>query len=915
MRSRCVLYLCVLLVAGFVAWSGASARGEEPVDEQRRPKVTVRVVEGGESTAKPEDCRGVIVGPGVNQPDPFPGYAGFVGWESPIRLRDGTWLVGFNAGYWHASPPTPLRVPADVLKSWREMGMPADVDAPTGGRAMLTRSMDGGRTWSKPETLIDTPADDRHPSFLELPDGAILCSLFTYVGQGDMKADPSLAHHTRIVRSTDRGHTWQLTPPLPSPFVADESDGPMVLLDDGSVLLTLDGQPPDGAPNQSALLRSQDAGQTWELLSVVATDHDLYETNAVQLPDGRLVLMARPEGDIAWSEDGGRTWTQPVTFGMRLFAPSLHVLRDGTLLCLHGSYGAGGLRAIFSTDGGHTWVAPAADHGFLIDRSYGYGKAMELPDGSLFISYISTGGHRAGDARANAVWCIRMRVRPDHSGIDVLPAPSRSAALRQLGDLTGPWRLFVDDEIIADKGNVVRTYHAFEKHADNPILVADKPWEGTAAYVYGTVLPAEDGDGYRMWYHSWAGEYRMLYATSTDGLRWAKPELGLVEYAGSKANNILFRRTHENHNPQVIHTPWDGDGDCPQRVPETGLSPSCPYKMVYFEYGRTPPDYTVTGYYGACSPDGVHWTDVAKAPVLPDHPGDVGNFVWDPLGKRYLGFPKKFAEVRGFRRRCVGYSETTDFNSWPATQMVLTPDEFDDRWIAGDGQHTDFYGLCGFAYESMYLGFLWVFRITDGKNDGPIFVELVSSHDGVHWTRQEEPRAPILPLGLDGAWDDGMLFTTNHPLVEGDTIRLYYGGFDTTHATNGNGAIGLATLRKDGFASLDAGEDEGVVTTKAVPGCIGRLAVNYSAPNGALAVEVLDQAGGVVPGYGREDCALLSGDSVDQRVTWKGAGELPRGGGPLRLRFILRKGSLYSFAAGGLPGSAFTGPIRSEGIR
>ena len=80
---------------------------------------------------------------------------------------------------------------------------------------------------------------------------------------------------------------------------------------------------------------------------------------------------------------------------MRMFAPSLYVLRDGTLVCLHGSYaGKGGLRVIFSTDGGETWIAPAKDHGFLVDTSYGYGKAMELPDGSLFITYIATGGHR-----------------------------------------------------------------------------------------------------------------------------------------------------------------------------------------------------------------------------------------------------------------------------------------------------------------------------------------------------------------------------------------------------------------------------------------------------------------------------------------------------------------------------------------
>ena len=136
--------------------------------------------------------------------------------------------------------------------------------------------------------------------------------------------------------------------------------------------------------------------------------------------------MARPEGDISWSHDGGHTWTAPVTFGMRMFAPSLYVLRDGTLVCLHGSYGKGGLRVIFSTDGGRTWNAPAKSHGFLVDSSYGYGKAMELPDGSLFIAYIATGGHRTEDARNNAIRCIRLRVRADHSGIDLLPAPNRS---------------------------------------------------------------------------------------------------------------------------------------------------------------------------------------------------------------------------------------------------------------------------------------------------------------------------------------------------------------------------------------------------------------------------------------------------------------------------------------------------------
>lgn len=464
---------------------------------------------------------------------------------------------------------------------------------------------------------------------------------------------------------------------------------------------------------------------------------------------------------------------------------------------------------------------------------------------------------------------------------------SGASAQKSHGDLTGPWKLFADDRHVAEREHVTRTYHAFEKHPDNPLLLADQPWEGSTVYLYGTVLPEESGKGYRMWYHAWAeGEYRMLYATSTDGLQWEKPALGQVDYQDSKANNILFHHTKENHSPQVLYTPWDPD-------------PARRYKFIYYEYGRTPPQFTVSGYRGLTSPDGIHWTDVKDTqPILVDY-GDVGNFNWDALQNRYVGWPKKFDEVRGYRRRSVGFSATTDFENWPESKLVLVPDEYDDRWVtaeSAEGAHTDFYGLSAFAYESMYLGFLWVFPITNGKNDGPIFVELVTSHDGEHWTRQEAPRTPILPLGPEGAWDDGMVFTPNHPLVEGDTIKLYYGGFDVTHgAQGGNAAIGLATLRKDGFASLDAHSEEGAITTTPIDGPGGVLSVNYRAKGGWLKAEVLDAKGDVVPGYERDACTPLTGDEVIAKVSWGDRKELPETGGPLQVRFTLRNAALYSF--------------------
>lgn len=391
------------------------------------PKPVIKVVAGGESTIRPEKCLTTIIGPGINQPDAYPGYGGFVGWVSPIRLKSGEWLVGYSAGYWHASPPTPLRFSQATLSEYLKMGLPADVVAPTGGRALIMRSTDEGKTWSRSTTLLETPDDDRHPAFVELTDGTLVCSLFTYPGgePGDYAKHPELAHRTAIIRSFDRGKTWeQSIIRLPSPFLSDETNGPMVLLKDGSILLTISGTPQAGGPAEAAVFTSRDRGASWKLLSTIQADHNLDEANATQLPDGKLVLVARPEGDFSWSSDEGQTWTKPKSVGMRIYAPSLYVLRDGTLVCLHGSYAPGhsGLRLIFSRDGGQTWIAPAPDYGFLVDEVYGYGKATELPDGTLLVADQGTGGHATADAKNMSLRLIRVRVRADHSGIDLLPA-------------------------------------------------------------------------------------------------------------------------------------------------------------------------------------------------------------------------------------------------------------------------------------------------------------------------------------------------------------------------------------------------------------------------------------------------------------------------------------------------------------
>jgi len=208
----------------------------------------------------------------------------------------------------------------------------------------------------------------------------------------------------------------------------------------------------------------------------------------------------------------------------------------------------------------------------------------------------------------------------------------------------------------------------------------------------------------------------------------------------------------------------------------------------------------------------------------------------------------------------------------------------------------------------MYIGFLWIFRATEldgelpGYLIGPCFVELVSSHDGLNWVREEGERPPILPLGPPGSWDDSMVFTARAPVVEGDTMKLWYGGFDEVHGTalsKTRGSIGLATLRKDGFASLDAGPTTGTIMTKAIAETGGPLLVNYEANGGgSLKVEVLDVNSKVLSGYSQTDCVALTGNNLTQAVTWASHSELPVGMPLLRLRFLIQNASVYSFMAG-----------------
>ncbi len=365
----------------------------------------------------------MITGPGVNEHPAYPGCTGFVGWESVVRRRHGELLCSFSAGYWHVSPPTPLDLEPNTLRSWMAGGFPADAVAPTGGRALVCRSQDGGKTWSRPVTLVDTPGDDRHPVIVELLDGTLVCVFFVIDNWYGYDAPPRGRNkNSRVasIRSTDGGETWSSPVYMPSPFkYYDRMCGKPVVLPTGNLLLPTYGMDERGKPVELGVYRSDDLGKSWKFVSrLKAKTKELDEPALCRADDGTLVMIARPDGEVAFSDDEGQSWTGPQAFGIQMDAPCLLNLKDGTIACLFGWGATGGIQLMWSDDRGYTWTTPAPDRGFKIDDSvYVYAVGAEMPDGSIYIVYYDPHGNQT----KTAIWSVRIRIRNDRQGIDILP--------------------------------------------------------------------------------------------------------------------------------------------------------------------------------------------------------------------------------------------------------------------------------------------------------------------------------------------------------------------------------------------------------------------------------------------------------------------------------------------------------------
>jgi len=443
-------------------------------------------------------------------------------------------------------------------------------------------------------------------------------------------------------------------------------------------------------------------------------------------------------------------------------------------------------------------------------------------------------------------------------------------------------QLFVDDFLIEQTG-LKRTSHLPEWHPANPILQPDQPWEKLGAAPMAA--PFSDGVWwdprdrlFKLWYMAGYRQATAL-AVSEDGIKWQKRDCGVV--AGT---NIVH--TGDRDSASV----WlDLDEPDPKR------------RFRLYRAHREEIDGRGQWWFEIhLSADGIHWSEIAGR----------SNAIYP----RSTVFRNPFRRVWGFgiRKdsttavgRCRRYYEGKD-------GIADAAKEHDDRgwWIAADASDIaredaklapQLSNIDCAAYESVMLGLLSLYRgKADAESGRPELNDVCAgfSRDGFHFARPD--RRPFLAMSeKKGDWNWGNVQSAGGGcLVVGDKLYFYASGRRGGGAEfpDGGACTGLATLRRDGFVSLDADATPGTITTRTVKFSGKHLCVNLAAPQGELRAEVLDPEGKVIAPFTRENCVAASGDRTLIKLVWKGGVDLSRlAGQPVKFRFHLTNGALYAF--------------------
>ena len=444
--------------------------------------------------------------------------------------------------------------------------------------------------------------------------------------------------------------------------------------------------------------------------------------------------------------------------------------------------------------------------------------------------------------------------------------------------------LLIDARIVEQTENVKLSLGKVQKHGRNPLFAEDKPWEKRFDNLYGNVIYDEQAHIYKCWYSPFIVDLSALgmgledrltqkykvprnremgicYATSQDGLVWDKPALGLVEFDGSSANNIVWRGAkstgqdwYDPHGAGIFKDINDPD-------------PKRRYKAFF--KGKL----LSVGF----SADGIHWSPAVPCPEANVRGDTHNNAFWAPTLGHYVGITREWGEQFG---RQVARTTSTDFVDWTNAEIVLE----------GLEKNLQTYAMPVFYHAGIYLGLL---AIHDQEADR-VWTELTWSPDTETWYRVS-PGTPLVPNGEEtGAYDWGCVYACATPVFLENEIRLYYGGSDGYHFGWRNGYFCLATLRPDGFAGYETNKDQpGIITTKPIIAQGSNLRINADIESsGSVMVTILNNDQSSLA-----ESALVEETGSDVEVRWRGGAHLEKGA-EIRLRFELRDAKLYSFSFG-----------------
>ncbi len=297
------------------------------------------------------------------------------------------------------------------------------------GKTVMYKSYNGGETWTPPMVIHDSFLDDRDAGIVYMGNGKMLVTWFTDPAKVSLHNDfddmkrrcdrreimptmgmvSSFVHLNEeegkggsfVMMSDDYGVTW--SEPVRIPVTSPH--GP-AYLKDGSLLYLgreFHSEGNELSQFEIAAYKSTDGGYTWNYTGSVKTPdgvepRQLCEPHVIELPSGRLFGAVRFSNYsvrpmvysfyFTYSDDGGKTWSDPVYSGADGTPPHFMLHSSGALVCSFGKRSEPcGERAIVSYDGGETWDKEISIFDNASDPDLGYPCSVELPDGKILTVY------------------------------------------------------------------------------------------------------------------------------------------------------------------------------------------------------------------------------------------------------------------------------------------------------------------------------------------------------------------------------------------------------------------------------------------------------------------------------------------------------------------------------------------------